>query len=88
MQIVELGDYSMTIMKDSSDPPWISVGNFYRNADKYGHAIIVDKGQITCHYNEASDYIYSAGRLILFFKDKISDKYSLNDKVFVSTICK
>ena len=44
MQIVELGDCSMVIMKDSEDPPWISVGDIYRKAVKYGKKILVDKG--------------------------------------------
>jgi hypothetical protein len=87
MRIVELGDCSMVIMKDSDDPPWVSVGNIYRKASKYNQSILVDKGnQLTYNYVESYDYVYTAGRLVLFFKDDISNRFSLGDKVFLS-IC-
>ena len=86
MQIVELGDCSMVIMKDSNDPPWVSVGDIYRDAVKTGRQILVDKGdQLTYHYLEASDFVYTAGRLVLFFKDTIPSKFQLHDKVFLKT---
>ncbi len=86
MQIVELGDCSMVIMKDSEDPPWVSVGNVYREATKYYRKILVDKGdQLTFNYLEASDYIYSAGRLVLFFKDTIPSRFQVHDKVYLTT---
>ena len=86
MRIVELGDCSMVIMKDSEDPPWVSVGNIYRKASKYNENIIVDKGnQLTYNYAESSDYVYTAGRLVLFFKEDISKKFSLYDRVFLTT---
>ena len=86
MRIVELGDCSMVIMKDSDDPPWVSVGDIYRRASKYSQSIVVDKGdQLTYHYVEASDYIYTAGRLVLFFKEDVSKKFSLHDKVYITT---
>ena len=86
MQIVELGDCSMVIMKDSEDPPWVSVGNIYRQAIRYRETILVDKGdQLTYHYLESSDYVYTAGRLILFFKDAIPSRFQLHDKVFLTT---
>ena len=89
MQIVELGDCSMVIMKDSEDPPWVSVGSLYREAYKYDRLILVDKGnQLTPEYLEASDYIYTAGRLILFFKDSIPLRFQLHDKVFLTTMYK
>ena len=86
MQIVELGDCSMVIMKDSEDPPWVSVGNVYREASRYGRTILVDKGnQLTFNYLESSDYVYTAGRLILFFKNDIPQRFQLHDKVFLTT---
>lgn len=86
MQIVELGDCSMVIMKDSEDPPWVSIGSIYRRAIKYNDTILVDKDdQLTYHYLESSDYIYTAGRLILFFKDAIPNRFQLHDKVFLTT---
>jgi hypothetical protein len=86
MQIVELGDCSMVIMKDSEDPPWVSVGDIYREASKYNKKILVDKeDQLTFHYLEASDYVYTAGRLVLFFKDAIPSRFQIHDKVFLTT---
>ena len=87
MRIVELGDCSMVIMKDSEDPPWISVGNVYRSASRNGRNILVDSGdQLTSQYLESSDYIYTAGRLVLFFKDDIPSRFKLHDKVYLTTI--
>ena len=84
MQIVELGDCSMVIMKDSEDPPWKSVGSIYRFATENKRNIIVDKGdQITFHYLRSSEAIYTAGRLILFFKEAIPSKFQLHDKVTI-----
>lgn len=86
MQIVELGDCSMVIMKDSEDPPWKGPGNVYREA-KYGNkTILVDKGdQLTFHYLESSDFVYTAGRLILFFKEDIPSRFQIHDKVYLTT---
>lgn len=86
MRIVELGDCSMVIMKDSDDPPWVSVGNLYRRAIRYNDTILVDKDdQLTYHYLESSEYVYTAGRLVLFFKDAIPSRFQLHDKVFLTT---
>jgi hypothetical protein len=80
MQIVELGDCSMVIMKDSEDPPWVSVGDTYRKAEKYGYNIsVLSENAISAEVS--SDYVYTAGRLVLFFKDTISNDYHLHDKV-------
>ena len=81
MRIVEISDYSMMVMRDSEDPPWVTVGDVYRRASKGGYPIMVDIDQLTFHYRETSDYIYTAGRLILYFKEKITDKFSLHDRV-------
>ena len=86
MRIVELGDNSMVIMKDSEDPPWVSVGHVYREAVKTGKKILVDNGnQLTFHYLEASDYVYTAGRLVLFFGDNIPSRFKLHDEVYLTT---
>ena len=87
MQIVELGDCSLVIMKDSEDPPWVSVGDVYRRASKLNRYIIVCVGdQLTTDYLESSEYIYTAGRLVLFFKDNIPSRFKLHDKVYLTTI--
>ena len=87
MQIVEIGDCSMVIMKDSEDAPWESVGNAYRMAVDKGLAIWVSKTQDSQGnyiYNDihavASDFVYTAGRLVLFFKKPLSNFY-LHDRV-------
>ena len=85
MRIVELSDYTMVIMKDSDDPPWRSVGKIAYMAEGYG-SIIVDVEQITVNYITASDFVCSAGKLVLFFKDKIPDKFHLHDKVSVAVV--
>ena len=85
MRIVELGDCSMAIMKDSEDSYYMSIGAIYRRASAYNMSIIVDKGDWpTINYLETKDYIYSAGRLILFFKETIDSRFHLHDKVYVS----
>lgn len=80
MEIVEIGDCSMVIMKDSNDPPWVSVGDTYRKAVKKDKQIVVCRhGQTT--FRRASDCIYTAGRLVLLFKDSINAHFNLHDKV-------
>ena len=86
MQIVELGDCSMVIMKDSEDPPWVSVGNVYRYAEKCNTNIGVKKlfnnGNYTSYVSQiSSDCIYTAGRLVLFFKGSIDENIHLHDKI-------
>lgn len=86
MTILEKSDYSMVIVKDSEDPYWISLKSIYDDANQHGKKIIVDVGdQITYYYMEASEFLYSARSLILFFKDKITDRFHVRDKVTVST---
>ena len=87
MQIVELGDCSMVIMKDSEDPPWVSVGDVYRDALKYKNGVIlVEKRGNEDIFQAASDYIYTAGRLVLFFKEQINSEFHLYDKVGFHTL--
>ena len=87
MQIVELGDCSMVIMKDSEDPPWVSVGDVYRNALRCkAGVILVEKENDEDIFQKASDYIYTAGRLILFFKEQVNSGFHLHDKVVFRTL--
>ena len=87
MRIVELGDCSMVIMKDSEDPPWISVGKVYREAKEHNRVILVEKSGNDDSdtqddiWQKASEYIYTAGRLILFFKDQVNSGFHLHDRV-------
>ena len=83
MRIVELGDCSMIIMKDSDDSMRYSVGNIYRNCKKYGimPAVTLDGEEYLSFYQTPSDMIYTAGRLILFFKEGIDSRFHVGDKV-------
>ena len=88
MQIVELGDCSMVIMKDSSDAPWETPGYIYRAAKEYDRRIFVQRlvgdGTDPRHYQtvqRSSDSIYTAGRLILFFNEDINPAFQLHDNV-------
>lgn len=86
MQIVELSDYSMVIMKDSQDPPWYGVGDAYRAAKKNRSVIVVAKENKE-HYittrQFSSDSVYTAGRLVLFFTDPVDPDFHLHDKVYL-----
>lgn len=85
MRIVELSDYSMTVMKDSDDPPWINLGDIYRSVVTHNYPMFVDAGnQLTVDYISTKEYVYAAGRLILYFKHKIPERFHLHDKVCIS----
>lgn len=90
MRIVELGENSMVIMKDSEDPPWISVGNTYRKAIRKGKKRNIRVWALKETPNlyvgmDSSDYIYTAGRLLLFFKDNIKPEFKLHSRVILET---
>lgn len=77
----------MIIMKDSTDPPWISVGDVYREAKRKKRTIVVTKEGSVCGL-WASDYVYTAGRLIVFFTDSIGSSFRLHDRVLLETGCR
>ncbi len=93
MRIVELNDYSMVIMKDSQDPSWVNVGDVYRRAFERN----VPRRIMVCALSPLGDSmsigrmttnecLYSAGRLILLFKDKIKDAFKLHSKVSLEVV--
>ena len=92
MQIVELGDCSMVIMKDSEDPPWVSVGDIHRKAadKKYYIAVETEVNYYSWKpieypaFQVANESIYTGGRLILFFGDLVSPCFHLHDRVKLS----
>lgn len=86
MQIVELGDCSMVIMKDSEDPPWISVGNIYRESlGKYRYISVYKAIDDDSEVSQASsDAIYTGGRLVLFFSNPVNQNFHLHDRVELS----
>ena len=88
MRIVELGDNSMVIMKDSEDPPWGSVGNSYRAAKRWMCPLKVrsindgKSALATSNWMTSSESIYSSGRLILYFQnDNVSFCFKVGDRV-------
>lgn len=82
MRIVELSDYSMVVMKDSDDPPWVNLGDYYRETAGNLGCFLVDVGdQITVKYIISKEFVYAAGKLVLYFKDKIPERFHLKDKV-------
>lgn len=84
MQIVELGDCSMVIMKDSSDYMSFSVGKLFRRIREEEHADIeVAKAEDQSVWQTSSGSIYTAGRLLLFFKETIRPEFKLHDKVIL-----
>ena len=90
MRIVELGDNSMVIMKDSEDPPWVSVGDVYRKAIRKGkkrniRVWVLKEAPDLYVGMSSSDYIYTAGRLLLFFKDNIKPEFKLHSHVILET---
>lgn len=85
MRIVELTEYTMVVMRDSDDPPWINLGDIYREAESYNCKLFVDTGdQLTYSHLSTDEYVYTAGRLILYFEQKIPDRFHLHDKVTVT----
>lgn len=81
MQIVELEDYSMVIMKDSEDPFWASLGMVYRTLEERKmHFEVVKKGFPDIRQSP-SEAICTAGRMILFFKDAVDKEFHVHDKI-------
>lgn len=89
MRIVELNDYSMTITKDSEDYPWFSIGGLYRKSVEWGCHIEVRKEPDYYRTDEpirvanqaSSEAVYTAGILVLLFKDRVDDNFHLYDRV-------
>lgn len=84
MRIVELSEYTMTVMKDSEDPYWSSISGYYRTSLKHGLSICVAKGDYPDEPENgvtSSDSVCSGGMLVLFFRDKINSEFKVGDKV-------
>lgn len=88
MRIVEISDYSMTVMKDSDDPPWLNLAQLANIARNMKVCILVpyedsDDEWVRTHVTPVNDHVCTAGRLILFFADKIPKEYEKGSKVSV-----
>lgn len=88
MRIVELSDYTMTVMKDSEDHFWFGISKLQsRISDKHFNvAIVLEEEmdsfpQIPEHFIVIEDSICTAGRLILYFADKIPEVYKVGSRV-------
>lgn len=77
MTIVELSDYSMTVMKDSEDPPWVSISRIGKYARLYVESVS------TGNMEKPTDFVCSGRMLVLFFKDSISDKFKEKEKITI-----
>ena len=91
MQIVELSDYSMVIMKDSQDPPWERVGKVNRKAKKENCRIVVerflgDNPDFNAYGQASKEFICTAGRLVLFFGDPVDSQFKLHDRVYLRCV--
>ncbi len=87
MRIVEISDYTMVIMKDSDDPPWYSIGNFGDWPEKYRHMVfhagILSEKEREKDWVISESFLCTGGKLILYFKDPLPDRFHKGDKIFV-----
>lgn len=87
MRIVELSDYSMVIMKDSENTFFFSIGDIYRSAKERCFSIAVVKLNEDDSKNMptavSKDYIYTGGKLILYFDQSIKGLFNLQDRVSI-----
>ena len=89
MTITERGDYSLVIQEDASDREdfklWNTLDSIVKGVELTGRHILVDSDptQLTYNYIVASDYLYSEGMLILFFKDVVPDRFSVHNQVLL-----
>ena len=86
MRIVDKSDYTITVMKDSEDPYWSSLGQYARNAKVINSSISIC---FTHPYApptvlNADDFVCGAGRLILYFGDRVPDSFSVGKKVYLT----
>lgn len=92
MIIKELGDYTMLLEDETSEPWWTKPDNISDFLSRSQIKVIVCV--LDSNYLCTDDYIVSKdkcdplakGIIILYFKDKISDKYTVNQYVNVSII--
>lgn len=80
MKIIELGDSTAVIMKDSEDYLWQSLAKLNDFA-KRTHSKLGMRKAHTHIQQDASEFLYSGRRLFLFFKDNIKDDFDLGDSV-------
>lgn len=92
MKIKELGDYTMLLEDETSEPWWTkpyNISDFISRTQIEVKLCILDSNNLC-----TDDYIVSKdtynplakGILVLYFKDKISDKYNVNQHVNISII--
>lgn len=92
MLIKELGDYTMLLEDETSEPWWTKPDNMsdFLSRTQIKAKLCISDSNYLC----TDDYIVSKdkcnplakGIIILYFKDKISDKYTVNQHVSVSII--
>ena len=89
MMITERGDYSLVIKEDAYDREefklWNTLDSIVKGVELTGRYILVDSDptQLTFNYIVASEYLYSEGMLILFFKDAVPDRFRVHNRVLL-----
>lgn len=92
MKIKELGDYTMLLEDETSEPWWTkpdNISDFISRTQIEVKLCILDSNNLC-----TDDYIVSKdtcnplakGILVLYFKDKIPDKYTVNEHVNIDVI--
>ena len=92
MIIKELGDYTM-LLEDETSEPWRTkpdnISDFLSRTQIEAKLCISDSNYLcTDNYIVSKDTCNSLakGIIVLYFKDKISDKYTINQHVIVGII--
>ena len=87
MRIVEISDYTIVVMKDSDDPPWLSISRYAEWKDRN---IMLYHAEVTSPIDQVDDcviskeYICTGGKLIMYFADALPDNFKKGDKVLIS----
>jgi len=92
MLIKELGDYTMLLEDETSEPWWTKLDNIsdFLSRTQIEAKLCISDSNYLCTDNyiaskDASNPL-AKGIIVLYFKDKISDKYTVNEHVNVSII--
>lgn len=92
MIIKELGDYTMLLEDETSEPWWTkpdNISDFLSRSQIKVIVCVLDSNNLrTDNYIASKDASnpLAKGIIVLYFKDKISDKYTINEHVNVSII--
>lgn len=91
MKIKDLGDYTMLLEDETSEPWWSkpsNISDFISRTQIEVKLYILDSDLCIDDYIASKDTCnpLAKGIIILYFKDKISDKYTVNEHVNIDII--